>query len=161
MHELIDIGQWGDTSRGEKWKYETPNTDSSILEIIITYGDVVDSLSFRSTGENVPSPPFGGTTGPESKTITINGSTEYFNSISGTIDTNPAGDIAVQSLTFGTNTGSYGPYPNTKFGTPFNVPLENGEIAGFHGYATEGTGGFINAIGIGARIRSTGVLDPN
>ncbi|KAK1581531.1 hypothetical protein Q3G72_006838 [Acer saccharum] len=102
-----------------------------------------------------------GTTGPVSETITINGSTEYFNSISGTIYTNPSGDTAVQSLTFGTTTGSYGPYPSTIHGTPFNVPLENGEIAGFHGYATEGEGGYINAIGIGARIRSTGVPDPN
>ena len=76
---------------------------------------------------------------------------EYIVSVSGYVG--PSSRLAtktsvVRSLTFKTNTGQvFGPY-GVSDGTPFELPVGNGKIAGFNG----STGQVLNAIGINLAI---------
>ncbi|KAK3199096.1 hypothetical protein Dsin_022511 [Dipteronia sinensis] len=151
VQEIIKIGPWGGEG-GDKWDVKPPSINSSITEINISHGDVVNSLSFKSvdrvTGKTKPSPTYGGR-GSKTEQVSM-GSMEYLTSISGTVK-NHNGNIVVESITFvsidGTNTNTNGPYgsPSTT-GSSFNVPIENGEIVGFFERATANQ--HINAIGI-------------
>ncbi|TXG46647.1 hypothetical protein EZV62_027853 [Acer yangbiense] len=146
----ITIGQWGG-ERELKWNFPPPSENSSIIEINIGYGEVVNSLSFKSivhpTGKIVPSPKYGGE-GDEEDQISIDGKQEYLTSITATTK-NYKGHVVVESLTFNTSTNTkYGPYGPTT-GTAIIVPIENGEITGFFGRATGGQ--HINAIGYYAK----------
>ncbi|KAL5829428.1 hypothetical protein ACOSQ3_018896 [Xanthoceras sorbifolium] len=113
----IKLGSWGGPG-GFAWDFNL-GTDFAIIEIVINYGDVVDSIS-------------------------IDGSEEHLTLISGTVfDYFGTGNLIVQSLTFHTYKISYGPYGLTN-GSIFKIPMENGEIIGFFGRA----GAFVDSIGI-------------
>ncbi|KAL5762379.1 hypothetical protein ACOSP7_018643 [Xanthoceras sorbifolium] len=139
----VKLGPWGGPG-GVAWDYN-PGSNTAIIEIIISHGDVVDSVSFKSinhtTGKIVSSSTHGGTGGVPDK-ISIDGSEEHLTLISGTI-TDYFGNVVVESLTFHTNKTKYGPYGLTN-GSAFEIPMENGEIVGFFGNA----GAFLDAIGI-------------
>ncbi|KAL5760160.1 hypothetical protein ACOSQ2_018998 [Xanthoceras sorbifolium] len=139
----IKLGSWGGLG-GVAWDYN-PGSDTAIIEIVISHGDVVDSVSFKSinhtTGKIVSSGTHGGTGGVPDK-ILIDGSGEHLTLISGTI-INYFGNVVVESLIFHTNKTKYGPYGLTN-GSAFEIPMENGEIVGFFGNA----GAFLDAIGI-------------
>ncbi|KAK2639128.1 hypothetical protein Ddye_026923 [Dipteronia dyeriana] len=151
-HEsTIDIGPWGGEG-GDTWDVRPPSINSSVTEIRISYGDIVNSLSFktidRTNGQTIPSPKYGGN-GPKTEQVFI-GSTEYLTSINGTLK-KYNGNLVVESLTFssmdGTSTSTHGPYgPTPTTGSSFTVPIKNGEIVGFFGRVT--TNQYINAIGI-------------
>ncbi|CAL9129668.1 unnamed protein product [Musa textilis] len=66
---------------------------------------------------------------------------EYLNAISGYIGEYD-GTPCISQLTFTTNMGTYGPYGDGG-GTPFNLPVDEGKIAGFYGRA----GTYLIAIG--------------
>ncbi|URE35306.1 Mannose glucose-specific lectin [Musa troglodytarum] len=66
---------------------------------------------------------------------------EYLNAISGCIGEYD-GTPCISQLTFTTNMGTYGPYGDGG-GTPFNLPVDEGKIAGFYGRA----GTYLIAIG--------------
>ncbi|KAK1582165.1 hypothetical protein Q3G72_012403 [Acer saccharum] len=148
----IKIGPWGG-EKEVKWNYAPPSKDSSIIEINIGYGAVVNSLSFKSidhaSGRTTSSPTYGGT-GAVNEQISIDGSNEYLSSITATIIKYMGHDV-VESLTFNTsNNNNYGPYgPPNITGTDIIVPLENGQVTGFFGRATGGQQ--INAIGYYAK----------
>ncbi|KAK2636760.1 hypothetical protein Ddye_031552 [Dipteronia dyeriana] len=139
----IKLGPWGGPG-GVAWDYN-PGSDSSIVEIVISHGDVVDSVAFKSfnsaTGQTVSSGRHGGN-GGVSDTISIDGSGEYLNLISGTT-LDYFGNVVVESLTFHTNLTTYGPFGLTT-GSAFEIPMENGKIVGFFGRA----GDFLDALGI-------------
>ncbi|KAL5760157.1 hypothetical protein ACOSP7_018660 [Xanthoceras sorbifolium] len=139
----IKLGSWGGPG-GVAWDYNL-GSDTAIIEIVISHGDVVDSVSFKSinhaTGKIVSSGTHGGTGGVSDK-ILIDGSGEHLTLISGTI-IDYFGIVVVESLTFHTNKTKYGPYGLTN-GSVFEIPMENGEIVGFFGNA----GAFLDAIGI-------------
>ncbi|KAK1578892.1 hypothetical protein Q3G72_033927 [Acer saccharum] len=140
----VKLGSWGGPG-GVTWDFN-PGSDSSITEIVIAHGDIVDSVSFKSfnrtTGKTVSSGKLGGSGGVIDK-ISINGkSGEYLTSIRGTTN-DFLGIFVVESLTFHTNHNNYGPYGLTN-GSAFNIPLENGEVVGFFGRS----GIYVDALGI-------------
>ncbi|KAI9169716.1 hypothetical protein LWI28_016518 [Acer negundo] len=129
----VKLGSWGGPG-GVTWDFN-PGSDSSITEVVIAHGDIVDSVSFKSfnrtTGKTVSSGKLGGSGGVIDK-ISINGkSGEYLTSIRGTTN-DFLGISVVESLTFHTNHNNYGPYGLTN-GSVFKIPLENGEVVGFFG----------------------------
>ncbi|KAK3231620.1 hypothetical protein Dsin_003501 [Dipteronia sinensis] len=66
-------------------------------------------------------------------------------SISGTCDVF-CGNYVVQSLCFYTNQTKYGPFGHTS-GSPFNFPMKEGVIIGFHGRGWPSVG-YVDAIGV-------------
>ena len=79
--------------------------------------------------------------------VTVSFPGEYLTSIKGTI-TEFQGYTVIQSLTFQTNQKTQGPFGPTD-GTPFEIPIEKGEIVGFFGRA----GSYLDAIGIYVRAK--------
>ncbi|KAL5800859.1 hypothetical protein ACOSQ3_032491 [Xanthoceras sorbifolium] len=139
----IKLGSWGGPG-GVAWDYN-PSSDTAIIEIVVSHGDVVDSVSFKSinhsTGKIVSSGTHDGTGGVHDK-ISIDGSGERLNLISRTI-IDYFGNIVVESLIFHTNKTKYRPYGLTN-GSTFKISMENGEIVGVFGNA----GAFLNTVGI-------------
>ncbi|KAL5822271.1 hypothetical protein ACOSQ3_020179 [Xanthoceras sorbifolium] len=137
---LNKVGTWGG-SGGREWSYVAKG---GISEIVVSSGWVIDSLIFKGVDENGKdgtSQKFGGSGGGSTK-ITIDWPKEYLTSISGTYYAH-YGQIVVESLYFYTNRTKYGPF-GRQLGTPFKLPLEDREIVGFFGRATD----FIDAIGV-------------
>ncbi|TXG69204.1 hypothetical protein EZV62_004139 [Acer yangbiense] len=142
---LSKVGAWGG-SGGSEWSYVAKG---GITAIEISSGWVIDSLSFKGINENSvleSSQKFGGG-GGGTRIITIDWPREYLTSING-IKNDHWGQTVVETLYFKTNLKNYGPFggtnPNRLEGSPFNVPLEDREIAGFFGRASN----FIDAIGV-------------
>ena len=75
--------------------------------------------------------------------ITINWPREYLTSISGTHYTFIKKQHVMGSLCFHTNKKKYGPFGCTQ-GSPFDLPLKDRVIVGFHGRASN----YIDAIGV-------------
>ncbi|TXG68444.1 hypothetical protein EZV62_003379 [Acer yangbiense] len=127
---------------GKEWDYK-PN--GAITEIKISHGWVIDSVSFKSVdqhGKCEDSDRFGGEGGGTSL-ITINWPREYLTSISGTHYTFIKKQHVMGSLCFHTNKKKYGPFGCTQ-GSPFDLPLKDQVIVGFHGRASN----YIDAIGV-------------
>ncbi|TXG68443.1 hypothetical protein EZV62_003378 [Acer yangbiense] len=127
---------------GKEWNYK-PN--GAITEITISYGWVIHSLFFRSVDQNgkcEDSGRFGGE-GGSSTLITIDWPREYLMSISGTHHTFIKKQRVIVSLCFHTNKKKYGPFGCTQ-GSPFDLPLKDRVIVGFHGCASN----YIDAIGV-------------
>ncbi|GJN16419.1 hypothetical protein PR202_gb03404 [Eleusine coracana subsp. coracana] len=131
------IGPWG--GRGgtprdiRKGNGNRPRQLESItIRSTNSYGGRINGFSFvyiDQKGQSIPVGVWGSPTKGYEDTITL-GYGEHINLITGTAD--PTG---VTSLTFVTNTGvEYGPYGYPS-GTPFSVPLQqgNGEVLGFFG----------------------------
>ncbi|KAK1577263.1 hypothetical protein Q3G72_020299 [Acer saccharum] len=140
----IKLGPWGGPG-GSAWDYD-PGSGSSIIEIEIGHGDVVNSLAFKSiisaTGKTVLSGKHGGT-GGASRTISIDRSIEYLKLIHGSTRIY-SGNNVIGSLTFVTNLNTYGPFGTESVDSRFEIPMENGEIVGFFGRA----GASIDKLGI-------------
>ncbi|XP_077223183.1 agglutinin-like [Tasmannia lanceolata] len=146
--ESISLGPWGGEG-GESWNHEV---EGKIKHIIITHGDVIDSISFKDDGEGSTwSQKFGGDGGHSTK-IVLDYPDEYLVEISGHYGTFLWGrwETLVRSLTFQTNLCKYGPY-GSQSGTHFSFPMKNGVITGFHGRA----GKFLNSIGVYAKSRNS------
>ncbi|KAK3199051.1 hypothetical protein Dsin_022466 [Dipteronia sinensis] len=151
--ETVNIGLWGDDQNGDTWDFPPPSTDSSLKEIYIEYGEIVNLLRFTSidnkTGATTTSGTFGGP-GVKNATASIKVPTEYLISISGTTkpDTK-SGHVVIESLTFNPSDNTkppYGPYgPTPPTGSDFKVPIERGKVVGFFGRQIKG--GHITAIG--------------
>ncbi|KAK0597692.1 hypothetical protein LWI29_027675 [Acer saccharum] len=128
---------------GEEWDYK-PN--GAITEIKISHGWVIDSISFKSVdqhGKCEDSGRFGGEGGGTSSLITIDWPKEYLTSISGTHYTFIKKQHVMGSICFHTNKKKYGPFGCTQ-GSPFDLPLKDRVIVGFHGRASN----YIDAIGV-------------
>ncbi|KAK2640083.1 hypothetical protein Ddye_027878 [Dipteronia dyeriana] len=138
----IKLGPWGGAG-GAGWDFN-PGADSSITDIQIGHGEVVDHLFIKSlnrkTGQ-IESGTHGGSGGANSL-ISINRPEEHITSISGTTKYF-GGHVVIESLTFQTNKTVYGPYGLTT-GDAFGIPIEFGEVVGFFGRA----GLYIDAIGV-------------
>ncbi|TXG68440.1 hypothetical protein EZV62_003375 [Acer yangbiense] len=115
------------------------------LEITISHGWVIDSLSFKTVdknGKSEYSDKFGGE-GGDSDLIKFDWPKEYLTSISGTHHTFEKQHV-IESLCFHTNRTKYGTFGRTK-GSPFDLPLKDRvSVIGFHGRACN----YINAIGV-------------
>ncbi|TXG56072.1 hypothetical protein EZV62_017385 [Acer yangbiense] len=137
---------WGGKG-GAAWDWN-PGSDSSIIEIVINYGDVVDSVAFVSfnsaTGKTVFSGTHGGKGGASRKILIDKLSGEYLSLISGKTRDNYCGKKIIGSLTFHTNLHKYGPFGVASVGDAFEIPMENGKIVGFFGRA----GNWVDALGI-------------
>ncbi|KAK1555537.1 hypothetical protein Q3G72_027845 [Acer saccharum] len=144
LADSIKIGPWGGPGGNQHWSFKAK---VAITEIIITHGMVVDSVSFTSIDENGKiehSEKFGGGGGKTEKVL-LDWPREYLTSISGTCNIF-YGNYVVQSLCFYTNQTRYGPFGCTS-GSPFNFPMEDGVIIGFHGHDWPSFG-YVDAIGV-------------
>ncbi|TXG52223.1 hypothetical protein EZV62_021392 [Acer yangbiense] len=144
LADSIKIGPWGGPGGNQHWSFKAK---VAITEIIITHGMVVDSVSFTSIDENGKiehSEKFGGSGGKTEKVL-LDWPGEYLTSISGTCNIF-YGNYVVQSLCFYTNQTRYGPFGCTS-GSPFNFPMEDGVIIGFHGRGWPSFG-YVDAIGV-------------
>ncbi|TXG55016.1 hypothetical protein EZV62_020272 [Acer yangbiense] len=142
--DSVKVGPWGGHS-GTPWSYKAKG---AITEIIISSGEVVDSISFASVDtENIKtySKKFGGR-GGKSKKISIGWPKEYLISISGSCGKYKE-YIVIRSICFHTNRSMYGPFGYYKKGTSFVFPSKLGVIDGFYGRAGKGEG-YVDAIGI-------------
>lgn len=129
---------------GEDWDYK-PTGAITITEIIIHSGDVIDSLSFKSTNQNDVPTKYGGGGGDE-KVVTLEPN-EYVTSIKGTYG-KYKDEYVIESLSFYTNIHDkvpHGPFGHPK-GIEFVIPEENENriIVGFHGRHDK----YINALGV-------------
>ncbi|KAK2660531.1 hypothetical protein Ddye_007064 [Dipteronia dyeriana] len=144
LADSIKIGPWGGPGGNQHWSFKAK---VAITEIIITHGIVVDSISFTSIDENGKfehSEKFGGGGGKTEKVL-LDWPGEYLTSISGTCNIF-YGNYVVQSLCVYTNQTKYRPFGYTS-GTPFNFPMEDGVIIGFHGRGWPSFG-YVGAIGV-------------
>ncbi|KAK1554415.1 hypothetical protein Q3G72_011771 [Acer saccharum] len=144
LADSVKIGPWGGPGGNQHWSFKAK---VAITEIIITHGNVVDSISFTSIDENGKiehSEKFGGGGGKTEKVL-LDWPGEYLTSISGTCNIF-YGNYVVQSLCFYTNQTKYGPFGYTS-GSPFNFPMDDGVIIGFHGRGWPSFG-YVDAIGV-------------
>ncbi|URE35307.1 Mannose glucose-specific lectin [Musa troglodytarum] len=134
---VIKVGKWG-ADGGSHW--DTGPADH-IKGIKINAAGVVDSITFMYViGETADETPrYGGPGGKHNQIKFFD--EEYLNAISGCIGEYD-GTPCISQLTFTTNMGTYGPYGDGG-GTPFNLPVDEGKIAGFYGRA----GTYLIAIG--------------
>ncbi|XP_055835643.1 agglutinin-like [Solanum dulcamara] len=137
------VESWGGTS-GSEWNYKFTNP---IKEIVIAHETVIDSIIFRTLGQQgiIDSPKFGGRGGNKKFKVTIeNAPWEYLTGIRGTLGYY-VGHLVVKSLCFTTNLKTYGTIGAAAGGTPFSLVLkEGGAIVGFHGRY----GAYLDAIGV-------------
>ncbi|KAK2652602.1 hypothetical protein Ddye_012458 [Dipteronia dyeriana] len=135
-----EVGPWGGLG-GITWNYMPKG---GIVEIIISHGEIIDSLSFKSVCANKvaeSSSNYGGQGGSKTH-ISIDWPKEYLISISGTIGKFYTVESCVKSLMFYTNWHIHGPFGSSK-GSHFRLPVEN-RVIGFHGRACQ----FLDAIGV-------------
>jgi hypothetical protein len=69
---------------------------------------------------------------PDEVLVSVSG---HYGSVCGT-------PVIIRSLTFQSNSSTYGPF-GTEDGTPFSLPVSSGKIIGFHGRS----GSYLNSIG--------------
>ncbi|OIT33046.1 agglutinin, partial [Nicotiana attenuata] len=140
----ILVEPWGGTN-GSEWNYKLKYP---IKEILIAHGEVIDSIIFRTIGEEgiINSPKFGGSGGDKRLEVTIeNAPREYLIGINGTLG-HYAGNLVVKSLCFTTNLKTYAPFgTKASDGTKFSLVMkEGGAIVGFHGRSSW----YLDAIGV-------------
>ncbi|TVU06315.1 hypothetical protein EJB05_49522, partial [Eragrostis curvula] len=154
LSPAVMIGPWG--GRGgtprdvRKGNGNHPRQLESItVRSTDSYGGRINGFSFvyvDQKGQSIPVGVWGSATKGYEDTFTM-GPGEYVNHVSGTAD-----NYGVTSLTFVTNTGvEYGTYGYPS-GTPFSVPLQqgNGEVLGFFGRG----GDSLVALGVYATARN-------
>ncbi|XP_009768640.1 putative late blight resistance protein homolog R1A-3 isoform X2 [Nicotiana sylvestris] len=129
---------------GLQWNYMLK---SPIKEILITHGDCIDSIMFRTVteqGTTIDSPKFGGDGGRRDKVVIEATLLEYLTGIKGTFGLCGSHSV-IKSLCFITNAKNYGPFGSEAGGTPFSLVIrEGGAIVGFHGRC----GAYLDAIGV-------------
>ncbi|XP_028771953.1 mannose/glucose-specific lectin-like [Neltuma alba] len=137
----ISLGPWGGEG-GEAFDFKVA---SWIKEITIYDGQCINAIAFKDANGNEYGM-FGGRDPKDAgtkKIITIDGSSEYLTSISGTYGTHKVKTPVITSLSFVTNLTTYGPFGTVK-GTSFSIPIEGSFVNGFHGRH----GYYLDAIGI-------------
>uniref|UniRef100_J3N8Q8 Jacalin-type lectin domain-containing protein n=1 Tax=Oryza brachyantha TaxID=4533 RepID=J3N8Q8_ORYBR len=140
---IVKIGPWGG-NRGRCYDIEVAPHH---LESIRIYSDMaIHSFEFSyndRNGKKHVAGPWGGYGGSSVNAIQLEPS-EILVEVSGTFGRFIGFQNIITSLTFVTNTRSYGPYGQRK-GTPFDIPVQgSGCIVGFFGRA----GWCVDAIGI-------------
>ncbi|KAH7833431.1 hypothetical protein Vadar_006281 [Vaccinium darrowii] len=140
----ISLGPWGGKD-GVEWAYK-PN--GPIMQISICYGEVINSILFRSRSCDGlligSSQEIGNTGGHTTETFCIQSSVEQLLSIRMTYDEDD-GKATIVSLCFYTNLNKYGPFGTTNGSCSLIIPMEGGVIAGFHGRRVDT---YLTAIGI-------------
>lgn len=137
----ISVGPWGGKG-GDMWD---DGVYSGIHQIIIVYGDAIDSINieYDNNGSEYNNNgsrfwlEHGGSTGNKIGKIQFDYPNEILTSISGHYDT------YLRSLTFKSNLKKYGPYGRQQ-GTYFSFPISDGKIVGFHGRS----GSYLDCIGV-------------
>uniref|UniRef100_A0A0E0MFV6 Jacalin-type lectin domain-containing protein n=1 Tax=Oryza punctata TaxID=4537 RepID=A0A0E0MFV6_ORYPU len=140
---IVKIGPWGG-NRGRRYDIQVAPHH---LESIRVHSDMaVHSFQFEYSdrnGQKHVAGPWGGYGGSNVHTIQLE-SSEVLVAVSGTFGRFTGFQNVITSLTFVTNTHSYGPYGQRE-GTPFHIPVQcGGCIVGFFGRA----GWCFDAIGI-------------
>ncbi|KAH6824939.1 hypothetical protein C2S53_008202 [Perilla frutescens var. hirtella] len=138
----ILLGPWG-YNTGKEWSYR-PKCGGGIKQIIISYGGIINSLTFKGGGDADYSPKFGGDGGDRTEKIDIDFPAEYLTGVSGTHGILWSSGHSICSLVFYTNKTQYGPF-GTESGAAFSANAKGtAVITGFHG----GCGRFLDAIGV-------------
>ncbi|GJM94563.1 hypothetical protein PR202_ga11220 [Eleusine coracana subsp. coracana] len=143
MEGLVKIGLWGG---GGGELHDIAVAPHRLDSIVIRCDWAVDAISFTYTAIDGTSHKAGqwGGSGGRKREVKL-GETEFIKEISGTYGPFEGHAGIVRSLTFVTNVGKHGPFGNSKEGTPFIVPLQNGgRVVGFFGRS----GQLLDAIGI-------------
>ena len=121
--DSILVEPWGGTG-GSKWYYKVK---SPIKEILITHGDCIESIMFRTVteqGTTIDSPKFGGDRGRRDKVVIEATSLEYLTGIKETFG-RCGSYLVIKSLCFVTNARNYGPF-GSEIGTPFSLVMKEG-----------------------------------
>lgn len=132
--KAISVGPWGGKG-GDIWD---DGVYSGIHQIIVAYGDAIDSINIEY--DNNGSPfwlEHGGSTGNKIGKVQLDYPREILTSISGYYDT------YLRSLTFKSNLKKYGPY-GRQHGAYFSFPVSDGKIVGFHGRS----GSYLDSVGV-------------
>ncbi|EES18470.1 hypothetical protein BDA96_09G201500 [Sorghum bicolor] len=137
----IVVGPWGGTG-GYPWD---DGVYSTIRQIVIGHGAAIDSIriEYDLKGRSVWSETRGGTDGgSETDKVKLDFPDEVLVSVSGHYGSVCGTPVIIRSLTFQSNSSTYGPF-GTEDGTPFSLPVSSGKIIGFHGRS----GSYLNSIG--------------
>ncbi|XP_073135335.1 inactive protein RESTRICTED TEV MOVEMENT 1-like isoform X2 [Henckelia pumila] len=138
----IKIGAVGSKS-GTAWD-EKGRT--KIVQIFVSHDEEINSIQFQyaENGSLVLSDSFGHNEGYKFDVVTLNYPSEYITSVSGHKSYNNG---RLNSLTFGTNKGEYGPYGrSSSHDKEFSFRLGNDrQFGGFHGTADSDT---VRSIGV-------------
>lgn len=135
------VGPWGGTG-GYPWD---DGVYSTIRQIVIGHGATIDSIriEYDLKGRSVWSETHGGTDGgSETDKVKLDFPDEVLVSVSGHYGSVCGTPVIIRSLTFQSNSSTYGPF-GTEDGTPFSLPVSSGKIIGFHGRS----GSYLNSIG--------------
>ncbi|GER42475.1 mannose-binding lectin superfamily protein, partial [Striga asiatica] len=139
--EEISVRSWGG-QLGKPWNWRAK---FGIRQIIISHGDIIDSIVFKDHAE-ATTKRFGGKGGDITDTIDIDYPYEFVTGVSGSVGHYYDNGKVVTSLKIITNRCKYGHF-GKEVGTYFSFHAENGVIIGFHGRADS----YINAIGVYVR----------
>ncbi|KAK3231688.1 hypothetical protein Dsin_003569 [Dipteronia sinensis] len=138
----MSVGPWGGQS-GSRWD---DGVYSTVRKVVIAHGSGIDSIEieYDKKGSSIWSDKHGGKGGNKLDTVVLDHPNEFLTSIHGHYGPiNGWGESIVRSLTFVSNTKTYGPY-GVEQGTHFSFPVTGGKIVGFHGRS----GWHLDAIGI-------------
>ncbi|XP_066340229.1 putative cysteine-rich receptor-like protein kinase 31 isoform X3 [Miscanthus floridulus] len=153
--ELAKFGPWG----GDGGKPRDIKMLPYLLDnITISSGTIIDSIGFSYTdhyGQHHTIGPWGGKEGKNKIQL---GPSEFLTGVSRTIGPFKSLINVITSLTFVTNTRSYGPFGKGR-GTQFHIQMQNnGRVIGFFGRSNQ----YLNAIGVytnqDARVARIGPL---
>lgn len=139
--QIAKFGPWG--GDGGKTR-DIRMTPCHLHSVTISSGTIIDSIGFSFTdhyGQHHTTGPWGGKEGTNKIEL---GPSEFLTGVSGTSGPFKNLTNVVTSLTFITNTRSYGPFGKGR-GTPFHIQTQNnGRIVGFFGRS----GQYLYAIGV-------------
>jgi len=139
--DLAKFGPWG----GDGGKPRDIKMVPYILDnITISSGTIIDSIGFSYTDHYGQYHTIGPWGGKEGKNKIQLGPSEFLTGVSGTIGPFKSLINVITSLTFVTNTRSYGPFGKGR-GTQFHIQMQNnGRVIGFFGRSNQ----YLNAIGV-------------
>ncbi|KAF7143872.1 hypothetical protein RHSIM_Rhsim05G0059900 [Rhododendron simsii] len=134
----ISLGPWGPWGSQRSRSETSYKADGPVMEMTVHYSQLslFSSLIFIKAGD--------GGSEMEGYVVRIDSSVEQLLSISLTYNT-----FYMTSLTFHTNRNKYGPIgPFDEKDTTFSMPMDVGEIVGFHGCGEVDCGNRLIAIGV-------------
>ncbi|XP_023742852.1 mannose/glucose-specific lectin [Lactuca sativa] len=138
--DVVWVAPWGGTG-GNPWHFIIPD-DARLFEIIVTSGDVIDSIYFTYMDQSGThsSPKYGGSGGipqwvsfsDEEVLIGISGNFKEYENYT-----------VITSFSVQTNICTYGPF-GLGGGSNFSIQLASGTFAGFYGKC----GIYLDALGV-------------
>lgn len=147
------VGPWGGNG-GNNWD---DGSNKGVREIIVIYGDCIDSIRvvYVKNGKPASSEKHGGGGGSKTAEIKLQFPDEYLTGVSGYYSPMwRGGSPVIRSLMFRSNRRTFGPF-GVEGGTPFSLPMEGGQIVGFKGKC----GSYVDAIGFHiAKVKPTKVV---